>query len=166
MPSSQKYSSTTGFLSLEYGLARLHRPGAPAGDDQDTMISITMEMRMKARLLALILMATPLSGAGTLALAQGAMTPDVRSTCMEDYRRFCFGTMPGGGRIIACLSEHQTELVPACAMAVAVGSQCIEDYRQFCSAAKSGNDLRHCMQQNLAKLSEPCAKVISSNAPG
>jgi hypothetical protein len=130
--------------------------------DEQTMISITMEMRMKAGLLALILLSTPLSGA----LAQGAATPDVRSACMEDYRRFCSGTMPGGGRIIACLSEHKTELVPACAMAVAVGSQCVEDYKTFCSAAKNGNDLRQCMQQNFANLSEPCAKVISSNAPG
>jgi hypothetical protein len=130
--------------------------------DEQIMISITMEMRMKARLLALILMAASFSGA----LAQDAATPDVRSACMEDYRRFCPGAMPGGGRIIACLSEHQIELVPACAMAVAVGSQCVEDYKKFCSAAKNGNDLRQCMQHNLARLSEPCAKVISSHAPG
>ena len=32
-----------------------------------------------------------------------------------DAKKFCKGIRPGGGRILACLKSHQSELAPACA---------------------------------------------------
>jgi len=37
-----------------------------------------------------------------------------REACMSDYEKFCNGVMPGGGRIIACLSKKADKLTPAC----------------------------------------------------
>jgi hypothetical protein len=35
--------------------------------------------------------------------------------CKPDIDKFCKGIRPGGGRILACLKSHQSDLAPACA---------------------------------------------------
>jgi hypothetical protein len=47
----------------------------------------------------------------TAALAQ---TAEQKSACKADYRKFCTGVMPGGGRLIKCLSKHMSDLTPEC----------------------------------------------------
>ena len=39
----------------------------------------------------------------------------VKQECGADAKKFCQGIRPGGGRILACLKSHQSELAPACA---------------------------------------------------
>lgn len=34
--------------------------------------------------------------------------------CKDDAARFCKDVKPGGGRIVRCLKEHESELSPAC----------------------------------------------------
>ena len=43
-----------------------------------------------------------------------AQTPDGRGACKADYEKFCAGTTPGGGRVVACLSKQQNQLSDAC----------------------------------------------------
>ena len=33
------------------------------------------------------------------------LTAEERAACQADYDKYCKGTMPGGGRIIACLNK-------------------------------------------------------------
>jgi len=42
-----------------------------------------------------------------------------RAACKGDYDQFCKGTMPGGGRVLACLSKNSDKLSPACKKVVA-----------------------------------------------
>ena len=42
------------------------------------------------------------------------LTAEQRSACMGDYQKYCKGTVPGGGRIIACLSKSSDKLTPEC----------------------------------------------------
>jgi len=42
------------------------------------------------------------------------LTAEQRNACMGDYEKFCKGTVPGGGRIIACLAKSSDKLTPAC----------------------------------------------------
>jgi hypothetical protein len=42
------------------------------------------------------------------------LTAEQRNACMGDYEKYCKGTTPGGGRIIACLSKSSDKLTPAC----------------------------------------------------
>jgi len=55
------------------------------------------------------------SGAGfsSAALAQ-ALSAEQRAACQADYARYCKGTMPGGGRIIACLNKQRDQISDAC----------------------------------------------------
>jgi hypothetical protein len=63
-------------------------------------------------MLRVILVATLLGASGT-AFSQ-ELTAEQRSAGMGDYEKFCKGTTPGGGRIIACLSKSNDKLTPAC----------------------------------------------------
>jgi hypothetical protein len=47
------------------------------------------------------------------------MTAEQRAACRGDYDKFCKGTMPGGGRIIACLAKQNDQLTDACKKVVA-----------------------------------------------
>jgi len=59
-------------------------------------------------------------GALTLAAAQAQdFTAAQRAACKGDYEAFCKGTMPGGGRVLACLAKHDGKLSAACKKVVA-----------------------------------------------
>jgi hypothetical protein len=53
------------------------------------------------------------SGFFTPALAQN-LTAAQRTACKADYDKYCTGTMPGGGRIMACLNKQRDALSDAC----------------------------------------------------
>ena len=38
--------------------------------------------------------------------------------CRGDYDRLCPGVVPGGGRVLACLQSHATELSATCAQSM------------------------------------------------
>jgi hypothetical protein len=42
------------------------------------------------------------------------LTAEQRSACKGDFQKYCKGTTPGGGRIIACLAKSNDKLTPAC----------------------------------------------------
>jgi hypothetical protein len=59
---------------------------------------------------AVLAVAIGFSGA---AIAQ-TLTAEQQAACKADYQKFCKGTMPGGGRIIACLNRQRAQLAEAC----------------------------------------------------
>ncbi|MFN3656448.1 MAG: cysteine rich repeat-containing protein [Pseudolabrys sp.] len=52
------------------------------------------------------------------ALAQD-FTADQRAACKGDYDKYCKGTMPGGGRVLACLAKQNDKLTAGCKKVVA-----------------------------------------------
>jgi len=58
-------------------------------------------------------------GALTLGAQAQDFTAAQRAACKTDYDAFCKGTMPGGGRVIACLQKHNDKLSAACKKVVA-----------------------------------------------
>jgi hypothetical protein len=64
-----------------------------------------------------MLRSTLLAAAFTLvscsAFAQD-FTAEQRAACKGDYETFCKGTMPGGGRVLACLRKNESKLSAAC----------------------------------------------------
>ena len=45
-------------------------------------------------------------------------TADQRGACGQDYQKYCAGTAPGGGRVVACLNTHRDKLSTACKKAI------------------------------------------------
>lgn len=41
-------------------------------------------------------------------------TAEQRAACKGDYDKFCKGTLPGGGRVLACLNKQYGQLSDAC----------------------------------------------------
>jgi hypothetical protein len=48
---------------------------------------------------------------------QAADLAALRAACSDDAQRLCAGVSPGGGRILACLKEHKSELSDRCKLA-------------------------------------------------
>jgi hypothetical protein len=44
---------------------------------------------------------------------------DGRTACASDVQKLCAGVAPGGGRIIACLKQHQADVSDGCKQAIA-----------------------------------------------
>ncbi|HEY1309811.1 MAG TPA: cysteine rich repeat-containing protein [Pseudolabrys sp.] len=63
-----------------------------------------------------------LAGAIALVSMNAASAQDFtaaqRAACKGDYDKFCKGTMPGGGRVLACLSKQRDALSDACKQVV------------------------------------------------
>jgi len=51
---------------------------------------------------------------GLFANAAYAQTASERAACEADYKQYCPGVVPGGGRPMACLATHLDQLTPAC----------------------------------------------------
>ena len=56
--------------------------------------------------------------------AQAQVSPQMRGeaialmqVCRGDYDRLCTGVRPGGGRVLACLQNHASQLSAACGQA-------------------------------------------------
>ena len=64
----------------------------------------------------------PRSGLAIVALALGfsttahaqTLTAEQQAACKADYQKYCKGTIPGGGRIIACLTKQGDQISAAC----------------------------------------------------
>lgn len=54
------------------------------------------------------------SAAGGAPQPQLQPTPEQRQACKADLQRLCPGTMPGGGRVRACLETNLSQLSPLC----------------------------------------------------
>jgi Cysteine rich repeat len=64
------------------------------------------------------LVAAALSLVSLNAAAAQDFTAAQRAACKGDYDKFCKGTMPGGGRVLACLNKQHDQLSDACKQVV------------------------------------------------
>src|SRR5262245_63131178 len=70
----------------------------------------------------IVIAATVALGAITVScVAQAQPSPELANqaralalTCRADFTRLCSGVRPGGGRGLACLQQHLSELTPEC----------------------------------------------------
>jgi hypothetical protein len=78
--------------------------------------------RMTIPLMALTVMTATVD----VAMAQAQITPEMRArlrtfvqACGADNERFCQGVQRGGGRVVACLQSHASELTSQCSAVLA-----------------------------------------------
>jgi len=63
-------------------------------------------------------LAPSLARAQTVPLQTRGEVRALMQACRVDYDRFCVGVLPGGGRILACLQSHATELSATCVQSI------------------------------------------------
>ena len=98
----------------------------------------------------------------------GAATP-----CAADIEKFCAKVPMGGGRIQACLKEHEKELSPECAASHAnlakdmgsLAASCRYDISRFCWDVSPGHGrVARCLEQHRSDLSPVCADRLRKAA--
>ncbi len=86
--------------------------------------------------------------------------------CRDDYRDFCPGVTPGGGRILACLQDNKADLSPRCYRAFTVAAairSCTPDYHALCSHVPPGEDRAvQCLGDHADELSETCSRALTA----
>jgi hypothetical protein len=104
-----------------------------------------------------------------LVFSLGLLTTPARAErkegpCREDAKRLCKGVKQGGGRIHACLKEHEAELSAACKDRMQEARErhqaCKADAEKLCPGTK-GKQMRKCLKGHEADLSTACQTELS-----
>lgn len=80
------------------------------------------------------------------------------SACRDDIRTLCSSVKPGGGRALACLKQHESELSAACKTALPTLERCAVELKAVCGDA-GRREARSCMRDNADKLSAECRQL-------
>jgi hypothetical protein len=106
------------------------------------------------------LCATGLLIAAASAFAQTAATPpgNLSQTCGPDLRKHCATTLPGGGRMLACLQTNEAQLTPACKAQLPAMAECREEAVKLCGDV-SPRALRSCFASKREQFSAACREM-------
>jgi hypothetical protein len=92
--------------------------------------------------------------------------------CKDDVDKFCKDVRPGGGRIWACLKNHEADLTQPCKdhmaatreRAAGFNAACKADMDKFCKGIPHGKGrVASCLKSHEAELSEPCKAYFKKN---
>jgi len=108
---------------------------------------------------------------GLLAIGLALLPSAARgaSPCAADIEKLCPNISLGGGRIQACLKEHEAELSPECAArkenlektAGALVVACRYDMQRFCSDVSPGHGrFARCLSEHRSDLSATCTDQL------
>jgi len=92
------------------------------------------------------------------------------TACEPDRKKLCADVEFGGGRVLACLQQHKSELSDACKQQLADASEkgatkpeCRADAAKFCSPAIGDRaKMETCMQEHAAQLSDGCKAALNA----
>ena len=102
-------------------------------------------------------------------LATAAMAGQGKGACANDVAALCKGVQPGGGRLMACLKEHEGAVSGACREHLVqlknkvqdARKACQDDVEQFCSDVQPGRmRIVKCLKQHQAELSTECREDL------
>jgi hypothetical protein len=90
--------------------------------------------------------------------------------CRADVQKLCKGVQPGGGRIAACLKQHESEISPGCRDRMAEARKegkefaeaCKADAETLCKGVQHGQGrIMRCLVEHKDKLSGGCREKIA-----
>src|SRR5262249_25614951 len=96
--------------------------------------------------------------------------------CRPDLEKFCKGVKPGGGRLVECLKQHESELSGGCRAKLEEGKKrgaeakervdefaeaCKADAQKVCQGVQPGEGrVLNCLADNKDKVSPACRQKI------
>lgn len=101
----------------------------------------------------------------------GTVNAQSKGPCADDVAKFCKDVKPGGGRLVQCLKEHESELSPTCkashdqakAMAKEAHEACADDVQKLCKDVQPGGGrVLKCLKDNSKSLSPECRGKLMS----
>jgi len=96
-----------------------------------------------------------------VALAQtGVDQRAITKACAGDVLLHCTGVKPGGGRIVACLQEHQATLSDSCKAQLPLVSTCQQAVQKLCGEADPAA-LRICASEKKGQLPVGCRALVA-----
>ena len=99
-----------------------------------------------------------------------AYAEEPKLACAEEITQYCKGVKPGGGRILACLKEHEKDLTPTCREKIAVIEKrleeakqiCAADTEKFCKEIQPGEGrIAKCLNEHIEEISPDCRGKVS-----
>ena len=102
--------------------------------------------------------------------AAAAEDQEGHRACRADAQRLCKGVQPGGGRIMACLKTHESELSPDCKKRIAEAKEeakefhqaCKQDVETLCKGVQPGQGrIMSCLSEHKDKLSAECRQKFA-----
>jgi len=87
------------------------------------------------------------------------------NACVPDAKKLCQGVRPGGGRVNKCLTDHESELSPACRDLLAQAKAryeefvkaCKADGEKYCKGIKPGGGrILSCLKGRESDLTPEC----------
>jgi len=104
-----------------------------------------------ALLAGLALVSGLMLAAGT---ARAADSPPAQA-CKADMDKFCSGTEPGEGRVLACLHEHKDALSTGCQEQLKHLQHCAGQVKAACGSVR-GRELRACLKDKADQIDPSC----------
>ena len=110
-----------------------------------------------------------IGGLSMVSVAQ-AEEKEGSGACRADVQKLCKEVQPGGGRIAACLKQHESEISPGCRERMAeargegkeIAEACKADSEALCKGVQPGQGrIMRCLAEHNDKLSSPCRTKIS-----
>jgi len=118
---------------------------------------------------ALTVMAVAIATGMLLAAMQPA-SAQMASPCASDFKQYCSGISPGGGRLVRCYEEKKDKFSPACvgwaelakANAASVKAACTKEINSACNFEKGDPfEMLDCLQSNYVDLSMECRTKLN-----
>ncbi len=89
--------------------------------------------------------------------------------CAEEIEQYCKDVKPGGGRLLACLKEHESDLSPTCREKVAelekmikeAVQTCAADIERYCKGIQPGEGrIAKCLKEHIEEISPDCREKV------
>src|SRR3954468_11519445 len=113
-----------------------------------------------------------LLGIAAMAMVSAAQAEEKEGSgaCRSDVQKLCKGVQPGGGRIAACLKQHESEILPGCRQNIAkareevkeIADACKADAQTLCKGVRPGQGrIMRCVDEHKDKVSSACTAKIA-----
>lgn len=105
-----------------------------------------------------------------MVLVNGApANAQTKNPCADDVAKYCKDVTPGGGRLVRCLKQHESELSSECkasqetarVRAKEAHEACADDVQKLCKDVKPGEGrVIRCLKDNSKSLSPECREKL------